>query len=196
MAQDLIRAEIKKGSALGKSFEAFAKTGGLVPDETVFNLVQHKLKECPNGYLLDGFPRTLRQALLQSKSDELNLVVNIVLDEDYLLQKILGRRVCPSCKKSFNLAHISDPAKGVEMPPLLPKSSHPSICECGTKLEQRVDDTEAVVKNRLDVYKAETEPLIAYYTRLKILKNFVVKKGLDDLPVLNQLIDDFFKKKA
>jgi len=185
---DLLRAEVQKNTPLGKTLNDFAKNGKLAPDELIMEMVAKALKECPKGYILDGFPRTLKQAERQTKNDPLNLVVNILLEDKYLVQKILGRRVCPNCKKSFNLANIDDQANGVKMPPLLPKSKSPETCECGCKLEQRVDDTEPVIKHRLQVYKEQTQPLVEYYANLGVLKDFHVKKGLDDLPKLADII--------
>ena len=189
---DLLRAEVAKKTPLGKALDGYAKSGQLAPDKLIMDMVADELSRSPKGYLLDGYPRTLSQAEHQNRIDPLNLVVNIVLEEKYLVQKILGRRVCPSCKKSFNLANIDDPANGVLMPPLLPKSPSPELCECGTKLEQRADDTEPVIKHRLQVYNDQTAPLISYYTQKGVLVDFVVKKGLDDLPKLNAIIDQHF----
>ena len=108
---DLIRAEIKTASGLGKEFASFANKGQLVPHELIMKLVQNRLDkpDCKNGYLLDGFPRTIRQAEDLEKFSPLSLVVNIELKEEYLLEKIMGRRVCPCCNKNFNIAHISNP---------------------------------------------------------------------------------------
>jgi adenylate kinase family enzyme len=78
--------------------------------------------------------------------------------------------------------------EGVEMPPLLPKSGNPKVCDCGCQLEQRSDDTEAVVRDRLTVYKNETQPLIGFYQKIGILRNFEVKRGLDDLPKLEEML--------
>jgi adenylate kinase len=105
---DLIRAEIKTASSLGKEFASYAHKGQLVPHELVMKLVQQRLQkdDCKPGYLLDGFPRTIRQAEDLEKFSPLRLVINIELKEAYLMEKIMGRRVCPCCNKNFNVAHI------------------------------------------------------------------------------------------
>jgi adenylate kinase len=107
---DLIRAEMKTASSLGKEFASYANKGQLVPDELVMKIVQNRLQkvDCKSGYLLDGFPRTIRQAEALEKFSALNLVVNIELKEEYLMEKIMGRRVCPNCNKNFNIAHITN----------------------------------------------------------------------------------------
>ena len=108
---DLIRAEMKTSSPLGQQFASYANKGQLVPHELIMKLVQNRLEkpDCKTGYLLDGFPRTIRQAEDLQKFSPLDLVVNIELKEQYLLEKIMGRRVCPCCNKNFNVAHISNP---------------------------------------------------------------------------------------
>ena len=98
------------------------------------------------------------------------------------MQKIMGRRVCSSCNRNYNVAHISQGE--YQMPPLLPKHGDATKCDCGGKLEQRADDREETVRNRLRVYEKETAPLIGFYSKLGVLRDFDVKKGLDDFPKL------------
>lgn len=193
---DLIRTEIKAKSKLGLELSTFANSGKLVPHELVMDMVKKRLafNDCKPGFILDGFPRTVKQAQDLEKFAPLTLVVNIELKEKYLLAKIMGRRVCPACNKNFNIAHISDVAGGVEMPPLLPKHGDSTKCDCGCKLEQRKDDTENIVKERLKVYHDETFPLISFYEKTGVLRNFEVKKGLDDLPKLEAILNKEFKR--
>ncbi len=188
---DLVRAEIKKGSEIGKKMKALAESGGLVSDDIIMKIMSDRLNQpdALKGYILDGFPRTISQAsALDKVIGKLKLVVNIELEEKYLMEKLMGRRGCSKCGKNWNVANIQDPAKGVSMPPLLPKHGKHDQCECGTKLEQRADDKEEVVKHRLDIYHAHTAPLIDYYTKQGNLVTFNVKKGLDDLPILEKMI--------
>lgn len=190
---DLIRAEVKTQSKLGQEFASYANSGSLVPHKLIMELVQKRLSEadCKEGFLLDGFPRTIQQAEDLNKFGALDLVVNIDLKEEYLMEKILGRRMCPGCGKNFNVANIKNDEEGVNMPPLLPKNGSSTTCDCGCQLEQRKDDKPQVVKERLVVYHQETQPLIGFYEKLGVLRHFVVKKGLDDLPQLeDQLAKD------
>ena len=105
---DLIRAEIKTQSELGKQFSSYVNKGQLLPHELIMKVVQIRLDkpDCKSGYLLDGFPRTIPQAEDLQNFSPLNLVINIDLKEEYLMEKIMGRRVCPCCNKNFNIAHI------------------------------------------------------------------------------------------
>jgi len=122
------------------------------------------------------------------KELSLDMVVCLSLKrEEYLVSKILGRRIC-SCGKSFNVANLENETEGVKMPPLLPAHGDPLKCECGKPLNRRADDTELIVKKRLDVYKKETEPLISHYLLQKKLHYFEILRGLDDLPKLEKLI--------
>ena len=148
------------------------------------------------GYLLDGFPRNLSQARdFDARLDgggqaPLGVVVNIVLKEEYLMQKVLGRRVCTSCGNSYSTAHCLNEAEGVDMPPLLPSHGDATRCDCGEPLSRRSDDQEDLVRNRLRVYHEETAPLVDYYAEQGTLRQFEVKKGLADLPILFALLED------
>ncbi|CAK4494846.1 unnamed protein product [Aphanomyces euteiches] len=178
---DLVRAEIKRDSALGKQIKEFSSTGKLVPDEIILTMVRARLQEqdAQRGYILDGFPRNVSQAIGFDKIDTLDLVVNFELPEWVLLEKISGRRMCSSCGTGFNVANINQGE--YVMPPLLPKVD--GVCDkCGgTHLIQRPDDAVDVVRHRLKVYDDETAPLISYYEEKGVLKNFHVTKGLADL---------------
>ena len=180
-----MRAELKKGSDLGEKLRSFNDKGLLVPDELITDMVKERLSQpdTSKGFLLDGFPRTVRQAEDLEAFLPLSIVVNIVLKEEYLMEKIMGRRVC-ECGKSWNVAHIYNEAEGVDMPPLMPKSGNPEVCDCGKKLQRRSDDKEEIVRDRLKVYHDQTAPLVDFYNDRGVLHDFVVKKGLDDLPKL------------
>uniref|UniRef100_A0A0G4FBJ1 Adenylate kinase active site lid domain-containing protein n=1 Tax=Chromera velia CCMP2878 TaxID=1169474 RepID=A0A0G4FBJ1_9ALVE len=181
---DIIRAEIKSGSDLGVQFKSYSDKGALVPDELVVAIAKKRLSQpdVKDGYILDGFPRTVPQAeALQDADASLRptLCVNICLPEKYLIMKLAGRRVCSVCNDSFNVADIREGE--YDMPPLLP--SNCKQCEgTGKHLEQRADDTEEVVKNRLQTYLDETAPLIGFYSKMGLLLDFDVKKGVADLP--------------
>ncbi|MCH4072422.1 adenylate kinase [Pseudoramibacter sp.] len=161
---DLFRDNIKNKTPLGQKAKAYMDAGNLVPDELVIALVEDRIAkdDCRDGYLLDGFPRTVAQASALSEYNEkvgkpLDFALSIEVPEDKLVSRIVGRRVCPNCGASFHIK-FNPPKKD-------------GICDrCGEKLVQRKDDTEATVKNRLDVYNKETAPLIDFYRCKGILK--------------------------
>ena len=155
---DIFRANIKEGTPLGKTAKEYMEKGLLVPDELVCDLVEDRLTwdDCKDGYLLDGFPRTVYQAerfdsWLKSRGEDLSVVLDIQASDELLIGRATGRRVCPACGKTYHI--VSNP----------PKTE--GICDnCGTALIQRADDTEETVKKRLKVYQDQTSPLIEYYT--------------------------------
>ena len=220
---DIIRAEIKAGSELGKQCQAFTSTGQLVPDEVVSAMVRKRLQEpdAKNGWILvrwraqavqrarrsalplphrlrtlyvtlqDGYPRTVGQAQDLDKAQTVSRVINITLPESVLMAKLMGRRVCGDCGKNYNIAAIHEGE--LDMPPLLPKPSDCAKCVGKPRLETRADDTEAIVKDRMTVYHKQTSPLIAYYSKQGKLQDFQVKKGVADMP---RLQDEMGIKKA
>lgn len=151
---DILRANIKEGTELGKLAKSYIDKGALVPDEVIIKVMQARLAEddCKKGYLLDGFPRTIEQAKALDNITTVTLAVNIVVDDDAVVRRIAGRRMCV-CGESYHI------------------STHPSdVCDkCGAKLYQRDDDKEETVKSRLDVYAKQTAPLIEYYSEKGVL---------------------------
>ncbi|MCL2848224.1 MAG: adenylate kinase [Firmicutes bacterium] len=155
---DIFRANIRSGTPVGLKAKGYIDKGQLVPDEVVIELVQGRLSEedCKNGYLLDGFPRTLAQAQALDKITKIETVINLDVDLSKLLARIVGRRTCPVCNMGTNTAW----------------DSYTKECpKCEVTYIQRPDDTEETVKNRLDVYNNQTVPLIEYYKRAGVLKN-------------------------
>ncbi|MBP5662411.1 MAG: adenylate kinase [Clostridia bacterium] len=146
---DMFRENISKGTPLGKLAKSYIDAGKLVPDEVTLGMVKDRLSrpDCENGFLLDGFPRTLAQADGLKELTALDCVLNVDVDEASLLSRITRRRVCPKCAGTYHVSTLA----GDTCP------------ACGEKLAQRADDTEETVKARLDVYNAQTKPLIAYY---------------------------------
>ena len=162
---DIFRANIKDGTELGKKAKGYMDEGKLVPDELTIELVKDRLRkdDAKNGFLLDGFPRTIPQAealdgFLKEEGIKLDRVVNIDVDKSVLLDRITGRRVCKDCKASFHIA-FNHPKKE-------------NVCDhCGGELIQRADDNEETVKNRIGVYEKETSPLIDYYNKQGLVLN-------------------------
>ena len=184
---DMIREHVQQKTSLGRAFYSYVKAGKLVPDELVTSMLLSKLeRDQMDGFILDGFPRTVRQAELLSEAGsaiEMSAVINISLREEFVIKKLLGRRVCSRCKKSFNVASVYENGGDYDMPAL------PAPESCTSYLTKREDDTEDIIRLRMEVYKAETAPLIDFYDRQGLLKSFVVKKGLKDTPLLFDLVD-------
>jgi adenylate kinase len=160
---DILRGAVKGGTELGVAAQRFMDSGELVPDAVVIGIIRERLIEPDTaaGFMLDGFPRTLEQAaaldeMLAGAGRALGLVLLIDVPEEELVQRLAGRRACRSCGRGYNV--VFDPAK-VE-----------GVCDvCGGELFQRDDDNEATVRNRLAVYRRQTEPLIGYYRDKGIL---------------------------
>ena len=154
---DIFRKNIKEKTPVGLKAKSYIDRGQLVPDEVVVEIVQQRIDEddCKNGFLLDGFPRTIAQAEALDRLTNIDNVINLEVDLDKLVDRITGRRVCEKCGESYHVSTKKD-----------------DICEkCGGKLIQRADDTEETVKSRLNVYKNETAPLINFYKNQGVLKN-------------------------
>ena len=163
---DILRANIKAGTELGKLAKSYIDKGALVPDEVIIKVMESRLAEadCKNGYLLDGFPRTIEQAKALDKITDVTLAVNIVVDNDAVVARIAGRRMCV-CGESYHV------------------SAHPSdVCDkCGAKLYQRDDDKEETVKSRLEVYEKQNAPLIEYYSAKGVLRDVDGMKDVADV---------------
>jgi len=157
---DIFRANIKNGTPLGLKVKAILDSGGLVSDETTIEIVKDRLMQadCKAGYLLDGFPRTVVQAEALATFEKLDSVVNFVLDENVIVSRLSGRRVCKACGTGFHLT---------AMPP-----QKPGTCDkCGGELIQRKDDEASSIQERLRVYAEQTEPLIHWYRTKGLLKD-------------------------
>lgn len=176
---DMFRAAIKDGTALGLKAKEFMDAGSLVPDEVTIGIVAERLAkaDCKNGFLLDGFPRTIAQAdaldkILVDLHMKLDGVINIEVDEAKLLERLTGRRICRRCGATYHMVFN-------------PPNSSGSCDKCGGELYQRSDDTLETAKNRLDVYNSQTQPLIEYYQGQGVLKEIngdqEISKVLEDI---------------
>ncbi len=154
---NIFREHISNNTPLGKQAKAYMDQGQLVPDSLVIELVKSRITQddCKNGMIFDGFPRTIPQAqALDVMLSELNIpidyVVNVEVPDEMIVERMAGRTVCPSCGASYHKVSKKENVSG--------------ICNaCSTNLVQREDDKEETVKTRLEIYHAQTEPLIAYY---------------------------------
>ena len=170
--------------------------GLFVDDDIVIDLVTDEMANLnPKGLIFDGIPRNIRQVeMLEHRFDlENSLIVNMELREDILIEKLMGRRVCLSCGKNYNLCTIDK--EGYYMKPMLPKKEG-SCDNCGGKLVKRADDTELIIKKRIDVYNNETIPVIERLMSKGLDRvDFVPRKGVDDYHILKQDIEKYIQIK-
>ena len=161
---DIFRANIKEGTELGQKAKGYMDAGELVPDSLVVDLVVDRLswEDAKNGYVLDGFPRTIPQAealteALKKNGEKVDFAIDIEVPDDNIVNRMSGRRACLNCGATYHVVTIPPQKDG--------------ICDkCGESLVQRDDDKEETVKNRLDVYHKQTQPLIDYYNNEGVLK--------------------------
>lgn len=170
----IIRSALKEGTEMGLAAKAYIEAGKLVPDDVVIGIIKERLAEndCQNGFILDGFPRTIAQAeALDAMGIAIDLVVNISVDDETIVERMSGRRVCAACGATFHTV-FNPSAKG-------------EVCDkCGAELTIRKDDKPEVVADRLRVYHAETEPLERYYASKGILKTVIGQEKLEDTTAL------------
>lgn len=172
---DMFRKAQKDGTELGLKAKSYMENGQLVPDEVTVGIVKERLSEddCKDGFLLDGFPRTVKQAdaldaILKELGMTLDRVINIEVDNKFLLDRLTGRRVCKSCGASF---HVKNKAPKVD-----------GVCDkCGGVLYQRKDDNVETVSNRLNVYGNQTAPLIDYYQSKGIMSAIDGSKSMEEV---------------
>ncbi len=171
----IIRKELSKGSELAKKMKTYMDKGELVPDKVVIEIVNNRLseKDCENGFILDGFPRTVPQAkALSEMGIDIDYVINITLPNEVILSRMGGRRVCPKCSATYHTTAKPPKVSGV--------------CDiCSAELVIRDDDKPETMKNRLRVYDEQTAPLIDYYQSKGKLLEF---SGEDEILALNQKI--------
>ena len=170
---DIFRKNIKEGTELGKKAKEYMDKGLLVPDDLVVAIVSDRLmeKDCNDGFLLDGFPRTVAQAdaldkELKGQNVSLDNVINIEVEKEELIERAVGRRICKECGETYHIK-FNPPKKD-------------GVCDvCGGNLYQRQDDTVETVQKRIEVYLDQTKPLIDYYNDKNILINIDGKQNID-----------------
>ena len=159
----IIREAIKTGTEMGLAAKSYTENGALVPDEVVIGIIKERLakEDCRDGFILDGFPRTVPQAeALDKMGVEIDMVISIEVADETIVSRMSGRRVCANCGASY---HID----------FKPSKDGKTCDACGTELTIRRDDAPEVVKSRLDIYHEQTEPLKAYYEKTGKLKTVV-----------------------
>lgn len=177
---DIFRANIKNGTELGKKAKEFMDKGQLVPDELTVEILLDRVAadDCKNGYVLDGFPRTIPQADVLDKEltklgDKVDFAINVDVPDENIVRRMSGRRACLKCGATYHIEHIPPKKEG--------------ICDtCGSELVQRDDDKPETVQNRLKVYHEQTQPLIEYYDGKNILKTVDGTKDMQE--VFNNIV--------
>lgn len=172
---DLLRKAVKEATPVGLKAKDIMERGHLVPDNIIVDVMRERMgnKDCENGFILDGFPRTVAQAealreLLKESGTRLSAVINIDVADDEVIKRLSGRRQCGSCGATYHV-EFSPPKKDL-------------CCDkCGAELVQRSDDKEDTVKARLSVYRKQTAPLISYYEKQGVLKNIPGTGTIDDV---------------
>jgi adenylate kinase len=178
---DILRAALKERTPLGLKAKEYMDKGLLVPDEVVIDIIKERLKEgdCKNGYILDGFPRTVAQAqaldkVLADMNSALDHVISIEVDKGELVKRLTGRRPCRSCGRGYHV--IFDPPVNKD------------LCDkCQGELYQRDDDNEDTVRNRLEVYDSQTFPLIEYYKEKGLIRS------IEGQGIIQQIFDRIVK---
>ena len=155
---DIFRENIKNKTPIGMLAKLYIDDGKLVPDKVTCNIVKERTmqSDCDNGYMLDGFPRTIAQAEELDKIANIDVVINIDVDTSLLLDRLCGRRVCKACGESYHISRLNGETK---------------CARCGGELYQRKDDNPETVSKRLSVYQNQTAPLIEYYTKKGLIFN-------------------------
>lgn len=166
---DLLRAAVKVGTALGRRAKSFMDSGHLVPDDLVISLVVERMEQpdCERGFILDGFPRTEPQAealaeALKARGKPIDLVINFAIDRARLVQRLVGRRICPHGHGEWHMTFN-------------PPRDNEKCDQCGAPLVHREDDHEDKIVNRLEAYRRDTEPLQAYYRERGILRDIAAE---------------------
>ncbi len=183
---DIFRESVKENSELGKKVKSYVEKGALVPDDVVVEVLKNRLSKVPKdkGFLLDGFPRTIDQAKTLEGVTSIDVILLLEVPDEVIIQRLSSRCICKNCGEVYNIRFLKPKVDGV--------------CDkCSGQLYQRSDDNPEVIKNRLQVYKNQTEPLITYYKEKKV--PFVVSgtKSLDSPPepMVEKMIDDLKKLK-
>jgi adenylate kinase len=182
---DILRAAVKDGTPMGQKAKEFMNAGGLVPDEVVVGIVRDRLQEadCNNGFILDGFPRTVAQAdalqaSLHGMSKELDRVISLEVDAEALVERLTGRRTCKDCGRGYHVKF--EPSREV------------GICDaCGGSLFQRDDDQEETIRKRLQVYADQTAPLINYYREAGVLLEL---DGMLPIPLVQEKMQSLLQE--
>ncbi len=174
---DILRRAMKEGTPTGLKAKAFVEAGKLVPDDVIIDIVKERLAmdDCQNGYILDGFPRTVPQAEALDTIANIDMVIDLDVADEVLVNRLSGRRVCLSCGATYHVSLLNGETK---------------CATCGEELIQRADDSAETVLNRLNVYHAQTAPLVDFYQKKGSLK---LIDGAQEMDTIFAAIMDLMK---
>lgn len=175
---DIIRDEISRETGVGKKAKEYVESGKLVPDEIVIEIMRKRLaqEDCEDGFVLDGFPRTIDQAEALDEITEIDTVINLGVPEDVLIKRLSSRRICRDCGEVYNLVSM--------------RPEKPGICdECGGELYQREDDRPEVIKKRLVEYEEQTMPLLNYYREKSKVEDVTIEKEKPVEKIIQMVFD-------
>ncbi len=181
---DIFRESVKQNSELGKKVKSYVEQGALVPDAVVVEVLKNRLSKIPSGkgFLLDGFPRTIEQAKTLEGITNIDVILQLDVPDEIIIERLSSRRICKNCSAVYNIRFLKPKVEG--------------ICDkCGGELYQRNDDNIEVIKNRLNIYKTQTAPLIVYYREKNVPFVASVTKSLDSPPesMVAKMLDDLKK---
>ena len=168
---DIFRESVKQNTELGKKVKSYVEKGALVPDEVVVEVLKDRLSKVPKGkgFLLDGFPRTIAQADTLETITKIDVILMLDVPDQIIIERLTSRRLCKNCGTVYNIRFLKPKVEG-------------KCDKCGGELYQRADDNEEVIKNRLNVYKTQTEPVVAHYKKKKIPFIVNVTTSIDQPP--------------
>ena len=178
---DMLRASVSKGTELGLKAKVLMEKGELVPDDLILDLVKDRIseKDCTNGFLFDGFPRTLDQAnALKEKGIKIDCVIEIMVDDDEIIQRMSGRRVHSASGRTYHIKHNPPKQENIDD-------------ETGEPLIQRPDDNEETVRKRLAIYHEQTSPLVDFYKKSSLVQNgnkYIEVNGVGDISTIQEQI--------
>ena len=183
---DMLRASVSKGTELGLKAKVLMEKGELVPDDLILDLVKDRIseKDCANGFLFDGFPRTLDQAnALKDKGIKIDCVIEIMVDDDEIIQRMSGRRVHTASGRTYHIKYNPPKQENIDD-------------ETGEPLIQRPDDNEETVRKRLAIYHDQTSPLVDFYKKSSLVQNgnrYIEVNGVGDISTIQEQIKKLFK---
>ena len=182
---DLFRNAIKNQTDLGKRIKSFVSSGDLVPDQIVIELVKNRVEEadCKNGFLLDGYPRTVPQAEAMMQFKKIDAALNFVAPDEVIMERIGGRRTCSKCGAIYHITNLPPTIDG--------------ICDrCTGRLVQRSDEKPEVVQNRLVVYREKTKPVIEYLRKIGLVADIDADYPIEEMDKIIAQCDKYLQKLA